>query len=423
MRISKLMMPAVTLAGALALAGCGGGSGSSVNPNTNPGGDTCGYDRYNGVCYETKTAYDAAVLAAGRARGANDGLASALFTAIDERIEESDRFTESATKAAFKDLDGDDKDSYQLMMEGDPFNKKYPPDQYVGVGNAYSITDAGVSLDTDTSTENAVLSISTAKSKTFGTSSEPKSHKENASFSGSYDGVDGTFRCTGGACTSVRDAGSNDALSLDGTWFFTPSTPTDKVTESELSVYGWWVDRTGSSDLVHEIQLYGVPGSGIAVSTGLDSHGGSATFKGKSLGKYAFQGSSNDHGHFRADASLTANFTGSNTVLSGEITNFEVGESKAERKWTVKLNASQALGDSAISTARNSGADNAFSGTTLWTIDGKEPLLSTTEGSWEGDLYTSGNTATNHPDAVLGGFDAAQDNALMIGSFGGKHEN
>ena len=50
MRMHRLLMPAVTLAGALALAGCGGGSDSPMKKD--PGGDECDYgEKDDGSCY------------------------------------------------------------------------------------------------------------------------------------------------------------------------------------------------------------------------------------------------------------------------------------------------------------------------------------------------------------------------------------
>ena len=70
MRMHRLMMPAVTLAGALALAGCGGGSGT-----TTTGGTSCpdGQTRVAGNCVEEMTeaqkAADTAIKAAIAASG------------------------------------------------------------------------------------------------------------------------------------------------------------------------------------------------------------------------------------------------------------------------------------------------------------------------------------------------------------------
>jgi len=428
MRISKLLMPAATLAGALALAGCGGGSdtpaAAAVDPD--PEEQTCEerglLEGPNGC--ETQAQRDARMREAGAAGARNEGLANALVTAIEERIEDGS-FMFEEDEDVFKDLDDDDKNSAKLVAQGKPFNEEYDPGEYLGAGNVYTLSANGTGTADDETLTLDWNAGDLAKSDTFAQSNAaPKDHSDEPSFDGTYHGVDGTFRCINGACTSTR---SSDGLVLVGTWTFTPEDPEARVTASDLAVYGWWVDRTGSSGLIHDVQLYRTLGTGVAPSTGLDARIGSAKFEGSALGKYAFKGSSSDHGHFTAKASLTADFgddASDGTSLSGEITDFKVGDDEADRKWTVKLQKNASALDAAITTARGGGL--GFSGETLWEIDGDEPLLNTTRGDWAADLYTnaadSNIETTAHPDVVVGGFDAAHDNALMIGSFGAEHK-
>ena len=116
MRMHRLMMPAVTLAGALALAGCGGGSGT-----TTTGGTSCpdGQTRVAGNCVEemteaqkaADTAIKAAIAASGElpenptAKQVSDAeeLVTAAETAIaaldaDERADATEELTEGTAE-------------------------------------------------------------------------------------------------------------------------------------------------------------------------------------------------------------------------------------------------------------------------------------------------------------------------------------
>ena len=254
----------------------------------------------------------------------------------------------------------------------------------------------------------------------FGTDSEGEEH--SGSVTGTYNGVPGTFKCQGTACTSTTNVADQIVLAATGggSWNFKPDSETARVMSGDLAEWGWWISKTG--DLVQDVGLYYLPASsGIGVSDFATDHTGTATYTGEALGKYAFTGSS-DHGHFKATAKLTADFnTGAALTevadgierglnagvdLSGEITSFMVNDETTANNWKVVLQEVKS-------------ADGSITGgKTLWHIDDTGPNHDTIRGNWAATMYTIGTSLTELPDVVLGGFSAEHNSGKMVGSFG-----
>ena len=514
MRMSKLYMPAVTLAGALALAGCGGGSGTTTTTAACPAGQ----ERVGGVCtpatddsaaqlaavstastalttalaalspeptaaevtaansaitaldtaikaaddvdaadlarYSTQltdargvvATYDAIVKAEATrqnnaANAAKVAMARALYVAI------GDRDASEARALLWADISDEDKNRMTITLEGKPFDEQYVPPASPTAGGAYSLGD----YDSPTAGQ---LNDDNAKSGSFGTAgvaANYKQHNLNESFAGTYHGVDGTYSCTSadGCASGVETVSGTTATStvLTGDWTFKPTNENDKV-KDEVARYGWWLDRTGG--IVSDVELIHapIPRAGLAQSTMINEHIGSATYKGHALGQYAFSDDSGNHGSFKADASLTANFnaddpstTGSvetHTAISGKIDGFKVGASGDSEPWVVTLRTSGALADGDSSSTgtivyrRATGvttrdAEFPFQGSTVWDMNGAEsggqPDLNSTRGGWGADLYTQGTPTTAFPKVVLGAFDAKHDHAIMTGAFGAESQH
>ena len=90
MRVSKLLMPAVTLAGALALAGCGGGSGGGSGGPCDHGANddgTCRPDPNIALRTTANTEISEAIAAAaGLGSSPSAGDVAAARTAYDEAV-------------------------------------------------------------------------------------------------------------------------------------------------------------------------------------------------------------------------------------------------------------------------------------------------------------------------------------------------
>ena len=96
MRMSKLMLPAVTVAGALALAGCGGGGGGTTPTVDNCATEALPFEGGDGECYASETAYDTLV--------ANRKAADEAIKAADEAAEGLDATSTSEDVGAVEKL-------------------------------------------------------------------------------------------------------------------------------------------------------------------------------------------------------------------------------------------------------------------------------------------------------------------------------
>ena len=313
--------------------------------------------------------------------------------------------------------DADMKDSMTIAVMGQKFSEEY----------ADASDPAVTSVDTATST--LTLDVSAAQMRVMGdafSTGAAKTHTKDRvrqvggtptpyfSTPGSYHGVMGTYECTGTAdCTSTVPA-DGEGLTLVGDWTFKPSNPDALVTDAEGLQYGWWATETdGSVTAAHVFYV----GDALNVITGglPTGHGGSATYKGGAMGKYAIHrgtGGMNDAGHFTADAELTATFgDASNIGISGKIDGF-MGADGESRNWEVTLKKL-----TTHTTGVYSGTDNV-----VWKI-GEDS--SADAGRWEVATYGSDATATaGAPAAVAGGFQASHGiaNGHMLGAFGAEKE-
>ena len=117
--------------------------------------------------------------------------------------------------------------------------------------------------------------------------------------------------------------------------------------------FGWWL-RTNEDGPVEASAFRGVAGTAPTALTGVNDLAGSAvTYTGAAAGKYAIYNpldSSGHAGHFTADATLTAKFSGTGAGISGTIDNFMAnGESMP---WSVALNNTGTTGTDAADRRR-----------------------------------------------------------------------
>ena len=232
---------------------------------------------------------------------------------------------------------------------------------------------------------------------------------------GTYHGVSGTYSCTpADANTDCSASVAAKGFTLQGgAWMFKPDDANARVmseVDTSYASYGWWLrkseDGTYAASAFHDYK-------GDASSpTGIAALRGTATYVGGAAGKYALYsaiGGRSDAGHFTAVATLEADFGAAElSTISGVIDGFLVGEEEEDRNWSVELKKAD-IAD----------ADGSITGgTTVWTIDGKDP---STPGKWSGDLHETGEDGV--PSVVTGTFNSSYSTVgEMVGAFGANKE-
>ena len=114
-------------------------------------------------------------------------------------------------------------------------------------------------------------------------------------------------------------------------------------------------------------------------------------------------------GHFTAAAKLTARFDDADmpgTGISGSVTSFVLDDTNSV-PWKVTLELAPYLGAN-------------FTGTTEVDFGGGATATEDGAGSWQGSFYDAApaTPAGGAPGTVAGTFDAAVENASVIGAFG-----
>ena len=410
-KLSRTIMSATLLVGALALAGCGGGDDTPAEESGMSAEDKIAAAEAAAAEAEAdkKAAEDAlaaekqkqadaqAAADAMKAQGDAKALRAALMMAMVDRNDDAYYAEEVGTSgpAGLKSKDGYESMSVSIM--GDPFNK-----EYTLVNGMIGVTGASVVMPKYV--DGAAFSTSGTKAHTA--NHVNSSGKPRFQTSGTYHGVAGTYSCDpdGSPCTSNVD--STDALMLTGAWTFMPSNPAATVSDGKAVQYGWWIDNLGKTGE----DLHVFYGAADLSKNGDFAQGGKATYEGGAAGKYAIHrgaGAENDSGHFTANAMLEADFGGESANISGMIDDFMGADGKS-RDWSVKLQ-SAAITNSASWTA------DASDGT-VWTMDGAKAEAG---GDWSGAMY--GGSSTGTPTAVAGAFSAEHGNiGSMIGSFGAE---
>ena len=424
MRISRLLMPAVTLAGALALAGCGGGSSGTGTGDGDK--DGCGYDTFGGTCYETKAEYDAAVLAAGAAAAEEENeadeaadLAKARYGHLDAVVLPLLATNEAAVagapaaqvtaarkaiKAGVGTASSSDGKQHVTVYEMKGQREKTATPSNPGQSDFTSTGDIKITASAfDTNDDGSTK-------KHTGTQLADDSTMYRVAVSGSYNGASGTYTCTNDAadgCTS-RDGGESGII-LAGGWAFAAFEGQKEYgAEPRFARYGWWLNEapnTGNSETK--------AGAWFGLATGhaaaaVDAAIGTAEYKGKAAGQAALYNSrastGNVGGAFTADVTLNADFN--DDTLSGAVTGFKIGDHSPT--WTVKLMERTIDDDGGLS-------GGTASQLTEWSLSENDSAAAKS-GDWDVSFYDK--TGTNQPKGVAGGFHSAYGNdGRMVGAF------
>ncbi len=280
------------------------------------------------------------------------------------------------------------------------------------------------------STTGGVLNYVSDDASTAGT--------DEALHDGTYNGAEGTYRCTTGTCTvTFNDKGMVTGNSAG--WVFIPdSGATSDQPDYDYLHYGVWLKKTTDGDGVVEYdEVETFAGSSIDASTGgeLDAVTGSASYEGGATGVYVHQKlnpagniDSATSGHFTASVALTAYFGQTvddtattpseagqlapnllNTV-SGTINNFMLSGGEANT-WSVAVQATRVLGA------------NTFSGTAKGGLPSNDGTISGTYHGLTPETASTTDGATRvAPGSMVGEFNSFFNNGSVAGAFGARKE-
>ena len=245
---------------------------------------------------------------------------------------------------------------------------------------------------------------------------------------GKYKGADGSYTCTPTdttACTSSVASNGDITFSAgdgtNGTWTFTANTGAmvSVMDANGYMTFGWWMrdDKTSADPLDNVAVFHGTQGGTAVADVGELT--GKASYEGGAAGKYAWRDRVADTahgGHFTAKAELTADFD--TEMMSGSISDFQIGDDGMDPGWTVTLSAAAIDNDGAV--ARLAATETNRNVT--WAVGGNKASAA---GGWEAQLSNTGPKRNdNLPTGVSGAFDAMfGEQGRMLGAFGANITN
>ena len=400
MRISRLLMPAVTLAGALALAGCGGGSdtpaggggeGNEGDLTAEELGAICGdlgFDLEAQKCNEPNvdSASIEKALRDAQKYSALIGNPTAPTTIADLSSGDRPAIPEAASDKKVADYKGK-KTKISAQFEADQ--------KYIVINTA---AEFGMSSSGDFHTDSA------AKDH------EPSGAGTEVRLAGAFSGASGHFVCNT-ASDAMCQSGINPAgaVMLTGVWHFYPADENAMVDGPKLAEWGWWINEQPTPDVARVFygRVNGVT-TALPVSATLTSVGGTAKYQGAAHGLYAItKTGESDSGSFDATVNLDAAF-GTSPTIEGTVSGFEA-TGKDLAGWEITLHKSTLTASGILDTSGSLDND----GEAVW----KSGTTTVAEGNWEVQAY---GAASSHPSHVLGAFGAgeAEGDAKIIGAFG-----
>ena len=459
MKISRLLMPALTLAGALALAGCGGGSSTPAGGGGGGGGgggDKPPECKADGVilndagddCIPDPDYVDPE--AASKERTAD---AKALMAALGRGTVAVTDPTEIPVLQAGTDADGSSFAESRITLKPTSKTvaalagwqgKRYEGTEGTGAakttGEVVAYSNQGTAETEPFATAHGANADSAIKYYTFdgtggqigvllfnsdrvsisGIDSDGRQDVDLADkFSGSYNGASGDYVCAGSDCFVATSGGK--VTELTGTWWFTPGDGAMVPKTSDYLQFGWWVRKDEDGNPVDVGAFYrdsDPEADGLVPETIVANMAGTATYKGGAAGKFAISNpgspSGDNSGHFTADAELNADFDdGTLGTLSGTIDNFTLNDT-AKGPWVVRLEEEN------LATGGVTATDNTEARTS-WSLDGTN--FNPKGGGWTALLYENEGDDNSTPDSVIGGFEAAIGSTHHLeGAFGASQE-
>ena len=314
------------------------------------------------------------------------------------------------TQQLNRDLDNDTETSEGLNIHGD---------------NAQSVMSAAFA---PTAAFLTTLTFSGDDSSTGDTD-------EATAVKGTFNGAAGMYRCTvdDGNCTiTLNDKGTITGVGNIGDWVFIPDEgATSDQPDYDYLHYGFWLKQTTKDGEVTYDEVETFAGTSVNASDGnnIDTVLGSATYQGGAVGVYVKNMYGTDGtiasataGHFTADASLTANFSGTSVAadkhntVSGTIDNFVLSGGE-ENSWSVSLESAgrAANGNTVVGDTDGGGScgdnDCKYSATFHGPTD-----------PYDHDDNDQTPDINRVPHTLIGEFNANFVNGTVAGAFGARKQ-
>ena len=259
------------------------------------------------------------------------------------------------------------------------------------------------------------------------------------SIPGSFQGADGTFKCSGGSCADIPTRKSDGKLSAEargdiaGEWIFEPTAEDAmvKLQDVDYLMFGYWLskDKTGPK----QFQVwYGGGGnkSDVGTTEAVAALDEKVTYNGAAAGKYVTKDDVDNTakaGYFTATAVLTADFSvlaGPHGKLTGTISDFKEGDSAPLDDLKLSLAGDlEYFDEDSVLRLNTTDRDHDGDGDTPFSTNNavmaeSNGLKHGPVGGWEAQLFGSEKN-TNIPTGVAGAFNAEiPDQAVVVGSFG-----
>jgi len=382
MRTYRLLMPAVTLAGALALAGCGGGSGNPVETKKCKDANGNDFTVQGNSCPDTMGPMNEDPPLTGdelaEAKAIKDGLIAYGTTSLT-----STRINTTSGKLGTPNDDDPKWSDYAAPVIGNGWTAKgYERETDDGAmeriisytsGEPFMdqpLADWVADTDRTTITLTGTSDPKEAKSLTIAASSyeadlfpsgfvaakDADSDKDGTQIEGMFAGIQGTFSC--GNTTCARSTDQDGMITLTQEWTFEPDgrihrldvpAKYSKTGNPKFMTFGyWWSREEGRDDKITymvdafadgEVKGIGLPGNAAEIV--------SASYSGKASGGYVrevLDGGKKvpaEEGLFTADVTLSAVFADQTNTVQGSIHNFMSGSTPIS-DWKLALKGTTA---------------------------------------------------------------------------------
>ena len=453
MRMYRLLMPAATLAGALALAGCGGGSSTpgtattTTTTTTNPGTTLpeCaeGHSRRTptGPCELDQAVSTATAAKAEYAKSVVNQMSvgSPARTPAGNFLQ--DRGPNTLAKPSWLKAKSEGSNDYEgrdsRLERGHSYvggifdTKGSDSTTAIGLETGWSDADGGHLEITGSTAAPRTAGVSISELLTATSPSRTILVGNNDAIEGSYYGVSGEYRCDSGTCTVNRGSGGTKftLTGAAGVWNFYPDGATLTARKNAILTkpdstyleYGWWLGTDDGTGRAIAFRTHVRP-TGLTkyVDNSAVAAIASATYEGDARGYYAQHDAINSpatgsHEAFQADVSLTADFTDgtagtlAGSTVKGTIDNFRLA-SGAGSGWLVKLEDTAAF-DEDTESVPGAPADDlqwANGGEAEW-VSGSNNEIGT--GEYVVGAYGTPST-TSIPAELGGAFYVASSNDL-----------
>jgi len=424
-------MPAATLAGALALAGCGGSdnkSGESMPTTPTTPNPACADPGVKPNADGTDCVPDTSAADAKANEAKLNSLADALqgatpnnnFSAFPDPKDPKDAADPQA-------ITGWKGSAHTGTHNGNPVTRvvytNKGPDTQVDFGDWKPTGD-----DEPPTEVSGVYTITNALAKYIeitGLPSDPN-HKGveigTVGVAGKFAGADGKFKATSGT-VEIKVNQDGKPMFTSQNLRFTPDKGAKATQEDKSYVsLGWWMvtDKDDSSKVTDvQTRAWKTGDNYVTDSNRLANLIGKATFEGISVGKYTHRtGSSVAGGHFNADATLEMDYAESDPgKLSGTIENFMQDGKSIGNGWKVELGS---WGTSKFSTGGSVVTPSGAVSLPGAEEDNAQGTFGSLKlgGDWNANLVGN-DRKDNAPEGVVGNYRIGSSGTAinMLGSF------